>query len=90
MQKEEKGERRIKWHVYLPYMRASDVILMAPLALFLVCLAQASNIMSTVWLSYWTSDTVAYQSAMRLMSVLLSSTRPSVELSIASPKISMS
>lgn len=58
MQKEEKGEKGIKWQIYLAYMKASGSYLTLPFAFFLLCLAQASNIMSTVWLSYWTSDSL--------------------------------
>ena len=59
MQREEKGEKGIRWPVYLAYLRAAGGIFMAPLALLFLCLAQASNIMSTVWLSYWTSDSLS-------------------------------
>ncbi|RDW92432.1 hypothetical protein BP5796_01826 [Coleophoma crateriformis] len=58
MQKEEKGEKGIKWQIYRAYMKASGSYLTLPFAFFLLCLAQASNIMSTVWLSYWTSNSL--------------------------------
>lgn len=56
MGKEEKGERGIKWAVYRAYIKASGSVLMVPFTIVFVCLAQASNIMSTVWLGYWTTD----------------------------------
>ncbi|KAL3417771.1 ABC transporter family protein [Phlyctema vagabunda] len=59
IQKEEKGEKGIKWKIYVEYMRASGSFLIAPLAIFLLCTAQVSNVMSTVWLGYWTSDSLA-------------------------------
>lgn len=59
MQTEEKGEKGIKWAVYYAYMKSTGSLWMLPLACIFVCLAQASNIMSTVWLSYWTGDTLS-------------------------------
>lgn len=55
MQAEERSVSNVSWGVYEAYIRASGSILVAPLIIFLLCLSQASNIMTTLWLGYWTS-----------------------------------
>ncbi|KAL3420414.1 ABC transporter family protein [Phlyctema vagabunda] len=57
MELEEKGEDSIGWSVYYDYMKASGSLLTAPLVIFLCCLAQASQVMATFWLGYWTNGT---------------------------------
>lgn len=57
MESEEKGENAIGWSVYYDYMKASGSRLTAPLILFLCCFAQASQVMATFWLGYWTNGT---------------------------------
>lgn len=56
MQAEERGVSSVSWRVYEAYIRASGSILVAPLVVFLLCLSQASNIITTLWLGYWTSN----------------------------------
>lgn len=56
MQAEERGVSSVSWKVYEAYIRASGSILVAPLVVFLLCLSQASNIITTLWLGYWTSN----------------------------------
>lgn len=56
MQAEERGVSNVSWKVYEAYIRASGSILVAPLIIFLLCLSQASNIITTLWLGYWTSN----------------------------------
>jgi hypothetical protein len=57
MESEEKGENVIGWSVYYDYMKASGSRLTALLVLFLCCFAQASQVMATFWLGYWTNGT---------------------------------
>jgi ATP-binding cassette, subfamily C (CFTR/MRP), member 1 len=56
MQQEERAVASVPWSVYGAYVRASGTILNAPLIIFLLLIAQGSNIMTSLWLSYWTSD----------------------------------
>ena len=55
MQAEERAVKSVGWNVYLAYIRASGTVLVAPFMIFMLCLSQATNIMSTIWLSWWTS-----------------------------------
>ncbi|KAK5993353.1 ABC-type transporter cicA [Cladobotryum mycophilum] len=56
MQQEEKAESSIPWSVYGAYVRASGSMANAPLVIFVLILSQGANIMTSLWLSYWTSD----------------------------------
>jgi ABC-type multidrug transport system fused ATPase/permease subunit len=56
MQQEERAVSSVPWSVYGAYIRASGTLLNAPLALFLLVFTQGTNIMTSLWLSYWTSD----------------------------------
>ncbi|KAM0251495.1 hypothetical protein ACHAQJ_008163 [Trichoderma viride] len=56
MQQEERPEASVPWSVYGAYVRASGTILNAPLVIFILVLSQGANIMTSLWLSYWTSD----------------------------------
>ena len=56
MQQEERAIASVPWSVYTSYIRASGSIFNAPLVLFLLALSQGANIMTSLWLSYWTSD----------------------------------
>ncbi|POR36814.1 Oligomycin resistance ATP-dependent permease YOR1, partial [Tolypocladium paradoxum] len=57
MQQEEKAEASVPWSVYGAYVRASGSVLNAPLVVFVLLLSQGANIMTSLWLSYWTADT---------------------------------
>lgn len=57
MQSEEKAVDAVKWSVYQAYIKASGSYWLAPLVILMCCLAQSSNIVASVWLSYWTGDT---------------------------------
>ena len=46
--------------VYSSYVKAAGSIWIAPLVLFLLILAQGSNIVANLWLSFWTSDKFHY------------------------------
>lgn len=56
MQQEERPEASVPWSVYGAYVRASGTLLNAPLVIFVLILSQGANIMTSLWLSYWTSD----------------------------------
>ncbi|KAI0852257.1 ATP-binding cassette transporter protein YOR1-like protein [Daldinia vernicosa] len=56
MQAEERAVASVPWSVYTSYIRASGSILNAPLTLSVLLLSQGANIMTSLWLSYWTSD----------------------------------
>lgn len=56
MQQEERAEASVPWSVYGAYVRASGTLLNAPLVIFVLILSQGANIMTSLWLSYWTSD----------------------------------
>lgn len=56
MQAEERAVASVPWSVYTSYVKASGSFLNAPLVLVLLVIAQGSNIMTSLWLSWWTSD----------------------------------
>ncbi|KAM7195265.1 P-loop containing nucleoside triphosphate hydrolase protein [Rhypophila sp. PSN 637] len=55
MQSEERAVASVPWSVYSAYIRASGSILNLPLVIFLLILSQGANIMTSLWLSYWTA-----------------------------------
>lgn len=56
MQAEERAVRSVPWSVYLDYVRASGTLLNAPVVLLLLLMSQGANIATSLWLSFWTSD----------------------------------
>ncbi|KAI0019610.1 ATP-binding cassette transporter protein YOR1-like protein [Xylariomycetidae sp. FL0641] len=56
MQAEERAMASVPWSTYFAYVRASGSILNAPVVLVVLLLSQGANIMTSLWLSYWTSD----------------------------------
>lgn len=56
MQAEERAVKSVPWSVYLHYIRASGSLLNAPIVLGFLLLSQAANLGTSLWLSYWTSD----------------------------------
>lgn len=56
MQQEERAKSSVPWSVYGAYIGASGSLLNAPLVVFVLLLSQGANIMTSLWLSYWTSD----------------------------------
>lgn len=61
MQQEERAVASVPWSVYGAYVRASGSYLNAPLVFFLLVLSQGSNIVTSLWLSWWTSDQFGYE-----------------------------
>ncbi|KAL1836913.1 hypothetical protein VTJ49DRAFT_4504 [Mycothermus thermophilus] len=60
MQSEERAVSSVPWSVYATYIRASGSIINAPIVLALLIISQASNIITSLWLSWWTSDKFGY------------------------------
>lgn len=56
MQQEERAVSSVPWSVYGAYIRASGSLWNAPLLVFVLLVTQASNIVTSLWLTYWTSD----------------------------------
>jgi ATP-binding cassette subfamily C (CFTR/MRP) protein 1 len=56
MQAEERAVKSVPWSVYVDYIRASGSILNAPIVLLFLLLSQAANIGTSLWLSWWTSN----------------------------------
>ncbi|KAK3500077.1 P-loop containing nucleoside triphosphate hydrolase protein [Neurospora hispaniola] len=56
MQAEERAVASVPWSVYTSYVKASGSYLNAPIVLVLLVISQGSNIMTSLWLSWWTSD----------------------------------
>lgn len=60
MQSEERALASVPWSVYGAYIGASGSLLNAPLVAFLLIIAQGSNIVTGLWLSWWTADKFGY------------------------------
>ncbi|KAL7625449.1 ATP-binding cassette transporter yor1 [Parahypoxylon ruwenzoriense] len=56
MQAEERAVSSVPWSVYGAYVRASGSIFNGPLTILVLLLSQGANIMTSLWLSYWTAD----------------------------------
>nr|POE51663.1 oligomycin resistance atp-dependent permease yor1 [Quercus suber] len=56
MQQEERATQGVNAQVYLEYIRASGSIFNAPLIIFILIISQGANIVTSLWLSWWTSD----------------------------------
>jgi ABC-type multidrug transport system ATPase subunit len=56
MQVEERAVKSVSWSVYAAYVRASGTILNLPLIFILLIAAQGSNVSTSLWLSWWTSN----------------------------------
>lgn len=55
MQQEERASKGVGWGVYYAYIKASGSFIVAPIVIFFLFLSQTANILSTIWLSWWTS-----------------------------------
>ncbi|KAK5109732.1 hypothetical protein LTR62_006572 [Meristemomyces frigidus] len=56
MQVEERAVKGVGWDVYKAYVQASGSIWNFPLILLILLLSQGANIVTSLWLSYWTSE----------------------------------
>ncbi|XWX00119.1 hypothetical protein V2A60_008136 [Cordyceps javanica] len=60
MQQEERAEKSVPWSVYAGYIRASGSMFNLPFLAFVLILSQGANIVTSLWLSWWTSDKFGY------------------------------
>ena len=60
MQQEDRAVSSVGWDVYAAYIRAAGSILVAPAILALLLISQAANIITSLWLSWWTSNRFGY------------------------------
>ncbi|MCJ1327690.1 hypothetical protein MMC10_004362 [Thelotrema lepadinum] len=60
MTEEERAVKSVSWSVYGAYLRASGTLLNGPLAIFFLIVSQCANIATSLWLSFWTSNTFGY------------------------------
>ncbi|KAH7072955.1 P-loop containing nucleoside triphosphate hydrolase protein [Paraphoma chrysanthemicola] len=60
MQVEDRATKSVSWGVWIAYIRAGGGIWVGPLVLILLILSQGANIVTSLWLSYWTSDKFGY------------------------------
>jgi ABC-type multidrug transport system fused ATPase/permease subunit len=56
MQAEERATKSVSWEVWIEYIKAGGGIWVGPLVFILLVLSQGANIVTSLWLSYWTSD----------------------------------
>lgn len=55
MQQEEKATASVGWDVYAAYVRAAGSIWVAPFILLILIVSQGANIVTSLWLSWWTA-----------------------------------
>ena len=60
MQREERAVNSVSWSVYAAYIRASGSILFGPMVIMLLIISQGANIVTSLWLSWWTSNKFGY------------------------------
>jgi ATP-binding cassette subfamily C (CFTR/MRP) protein 1 len=60
MQQEERATKSVSWEVWIEYIKAGGGIWVGPLVFVLLVLSQGANIVTSLWLSYWTSDKFGY------------------------------
>lgn len=56
MQTEERAVSGVEWSVYTYFLRASGSLLNGPLVLLLLVISQGANIVTSLWLSWWTAN----------------------------------
>ncbi|KAK2795862.1 hypothetical protein FQN51_000345 [Onygenales sp. PD_10] len=56
MQQEEKAVDSVSWSVWKAYIAAFGLVINFPLIVLFLLLANGTNIVTGLWLSYWTSD----------------------------------
>ena len=60
MQREDRAVNSVSWSVYTAYIRASGSILFGPLVILLLIISQGANIVTSLWLTWWTSNKFGY------------------------------
>jgi len=58
MQAEERAVKSVPWSVYMDYLRASGSPLNGVLVFLLLVMSQGANIATSLWLSWWTEDSM--------------------------------
>ncbi|KAF2474597.1 multidrug resistance-associated protein 5 [Lindgomyces ingoldianus] len=56
MQEEERAVKSVSWSVWIAYIRAGGGLWVGPLVLILLIASQGANIVTSLWLSWWTSN----------------------------------
>ncbi|KAI9658804.1 MAG: hypothetical protein M1831_003830 [Alyxoria varia] len=64
MQAEEKAVSSVTWGVYHAYIKSAGSILWFPVVMFMLILSQGSNIVTSLWLSWWTDGKFGYSRGM--------------------------
>ena len=64
MQQEERAVKAVPWGVYQAYINASGSALFGPFTIFLLIISQGTNIVSSLWLSWWTSNKFGYSTGL--------------------------
>ncbi|KAF1914976.1 P-loop containing nucleoside triphosphate hydrolase protein [Ampelomyces quisqualis] len=60
MQVEDRATKSVSWGVWIAYIKAGGGIWVGPLVFILLVLSQGANIVTSLWLSYWTSDKLGF------------------------------
>lgn len=60
MQAEERAVKSVPWSVYIDYIKASGSLLNAPIVLGFLLASQGANIATSLWLSWWTSNSKSH------------------------------
>lgn len=60
MQAEERATKSVSFSIYAAYIKASGSWLVAPVVILLLILSQGANIVTSLWLSWWTSNKFGY------------------------------
>jgi ATP-binding cassette subfamily C (CFTR/MRP) protein 1 len=60
MQVEDRATKSVTWGVWIAYIKAGGGIWVGPLVFILLVLSQGANIVTSLWLSYWTSNKFGY------------------------------
>ena len=60
MQQEERAVKSVNLGVYTAYVRASGSLLYAPMIFIFLVASQGANIVTSLWLSWWTSNKFGY------------------------------
>lgn len=56
MSAEDQNTKSIPWSVYISYITSADNMVLVALIVPLLCLAQGLNILSSLWLAWWSQD----------------------------------
>jgi ATP-binding cassette subfamily C (CFTR/MRP) protein 1 len=56
MKEEERAVHGIPGAVYLDYFRSTGSIFIPPFVLFVLCASQAAQILTSLWLAWWSDD----------------------------------